>query len=140
MNKDINDTCADSSYQFDDFLDDNILLVDHSRNFLAPAMRLSCYEEEVVAPQHLTVNIRNQQSFLSYDDFHKEFVKGENQIFSFDYSNGNEQINISACDSFGSEPQEYDEGDKEGLYEQFVGDIYLHTHSFGQIGLVKPLS
>ena len=21
-----------------------------------------------------------------------------------------------------------------------VGDIYLHTHSFGQIGLVKPLS
>ena len=22
----------------------------------------------------------------------------------------------------------------------FVGDIYLHTHSFGQIGLVKPLS
>ena len=22
----------------------------------------------------------------------------------------------------------------------YVGDIYLHTHSFGQIGLVKPLS
>ena len=49
MNKDINDACVDSSYQFADVLDDNILLVDYSRNFLAPAMRLSCYEEEVVA-------------------------------------------------------------------------------------------
>ena len=32
-------------------------------------MRLSCYEEEVVSPQHLTANIRNQLSFLTYDDF-----------------------------------------------------------------------
>ena len=44
-NKDINDACVDSSYQFTDVLDDNILSVDYSRNFLAPAMRLSCYEE-----------------------------------------------------------------------------------------------
>ena len=49
MNKDINDACVDSSYQFDDFLDDNILSVDHSRNFLDPAMRISCYQEEFVA-------------------------------------------------------------------------------------------
>ena len=33
MNKDTNDTCVDSSYQFVDILDDNILLVDYSRNF-----------------------------------------------------------------------------------------------------------
>ena len=57
MNKDINDACVDSSYQFDDLLDDNILSVDHSRNFLAPAMRLSCYEEEVAALQTLTIDI-----------------------------------------------------------------------------------
>ena len=49
MNKDTNDACVDSSYQFAYFLDDNILSVDYSRNFLAPAMTLSCYEEEVVA-------------------------------------------------------------------------------------------
>ena len=45
MNKDINDTCVDSSYQFADFFDDNMLSVDYSRNFLVPAMRLSCYEK-----------------------------------------------------------------------------------------------
>ena len=38
MDKDINDACVDSSYQFADFFDDNILLVDYSRNFLV------CYE------------------------------------------------------------------------------------------------
>ena len=38
-------------------------------------------------------------------------------------------------------------GDKIDLIDYFdvkfkvvVGDIYHHTHSFGQIGLVKPLS
>ena len=45
MNKDINDACVDSSYQFADVLDDNILSVDYSRNFVALVMRLSCYEE-----------------------------------------------------------------------------------------------
>ena len=46
MNKDINDACVDSSYQFADFLDDNILSVDYRRNFLVPAMTLSCYEKD----------------------------------------------------------------------------------------------
>ena len=58
MNKDINDACVDSSYQFIDFLDDNILSVDYCRNFLVPAMRLSCYEEEVAPLQPLTIDIR----------------------------------------------------------------------------------
>ena len=58
MNKDINDAYVDSSYQFADFFDDNILSMDYSRNFLVPAMRLSCYEEEVVALQPLTIVIR----------------------------------------------------------------------------------
>ena len=60
MNKDIDDTCVDSSYQFAEFFDDNILLGDYSRNFLVPAMRLSYYEEEVVALQPLTIDIRNK--------------------------------------------------------------------------------
>ena len=47
MNKDVNDTCADYLYQSAEFFYDNILSVDYSRNFLVPAMRLSCYEEEV---------------------------------------------------------------------------------------------
>ena len=47
MNKDINDACVDSSYQFANFFDDNILSVDYSRNFLVPAMILSCYEEDI---------------------------------------------------------------------------------------------
>ena len=47
MNKDINDACVDSSYHFANFFDDNIRSVDYSRNFLVPAMRLSCYEEVV---------------------------------------------------------------------------------------------
>ena len=69
MNKDINDACVDSSYQFADFFDDNILSVDYSRNFLVPAMRLSCYEEEVVALQPLTIDIRNKLPFLTYGHF-----------------------------------------------------------------------
>ena len=69
MNKDINDACVDSSYQFDDFFDDNILSVDYSRNFLA--MRLSCYEEEVAALQPLTIDIRNKLSLLTYGHFLK---------------------------------------------------------------------
>ena len=69
MNTDINDACVDSSYQFANFLDDNILLVDYSRNFLVPTMRLSCYEEEVVALQPLTIYIRNKLSFLTYGHF-----------------------------------------------------------------------
>ena len=69
MDKDINDACAHSSYHFYDVLDDNILSLDHSINSLAPALRLSCYEEEVVAPQHLTIDIRNQFPFLTYDHF-----------------------------------------------------------------------
>ena len=60
IRKDINDACVDSSYQFADFLDDNIFSVDYSRNFLALAMRLSCYEEEVAAFQPLTIDIRNK--------------------------------------------------------------------------------
>ena len=69
MNKDINDACVDSSYQFAEFFDDNILSVDYSRNFLVPAMRLSCYEEEVVALQPLTIDIRNKLPFLTYGHF-----------------------------------------------------------------------
>ena len=70
MNKDINDACVDSSYQFAEFLDDNILSVDYSRNFLAPAMRLSCYEEEVATLQPLTIDIlRNKLPFLTYGHF-----------------------------------------------------------------------
>ena len=75
MNKDINDACVDSSYEFADILDDNILLVDYSRNFLAPAMRLSCYEEEFVALQPLTIYIRNNLSFLTYGHFQKKIVQ-----------------------------------------------------------------
>ena len=66
MNKDTNDACVDSSYQFADVLDDNILLMDYSRNFLAPAMRLSCYEEEVIALQILTIDIRNKIQFFFF--------------------------------------------------------------------------
>ena len=69
MNKDINDAYVDSSYQFADFFDDNILLVDYSRNFLAPATRLSGYEEEFDALQPLTIDIRNKLPFLSYGHF-----------------------------------------------------------------------
>ena len=69
MNKDINDACVDSSYKFADFLDDNILSVDYSRNFLVPAMRLSCYEEEVASLQPLTIDIRNKLPFLTYGHF-----------------------------------------------------------------------
>ena len=69
MNKDINDACVDSSYKSVDFFDDNILLVDFSRNFLVPTMRLSCYEEEVATLQSLTIDIRNKLSFLTYGHF-----------------------------------------------------------------------
>ena len=69
MNKDINDACVDSSYQFANVLDDNILLVDYSRNFVALAMRLSCYEEEVASLQPLTIDIRNNFPFLTYSHF-----------------------------------------------------------------------
>lgn len=69
MDEDISDACGCSSNQFDEFLDDNILSVDHSRNRSAPAMRLSCSKEDVAAPQHLTVDIRNQLPFLTYDHF-----------------------------------------------------------------------
>ena len=73
MNKDINDACVDSSYQFVDFFDDNILSVDYSRNFLAPSMILSCYEEEVVALQPLTIYIRNKLPFLT-DGYFQNFI------------------------------------------------------------------
>ena len=69
MNKDINDACVDSSYEFAEFFDDNILSVDYSRNFLVPAMRLSCHEEEVYALQPLTIDIRNKLPFLTYGHF-----------------------------------------------------------------------
>ena len=69
MNKDIYDTCVDSSYQFGEFFDDNILLVDYSRNFLVPTMRLSCYEEDVAALQPLTIDIKNNLPFLTYGHF-----------------------------------------------------------------------
>ena len=76
MNKDINDTCVDSSYQFVDFFDDNILPLDYSRNFLAPAMIVSCYEDEVVVFQPLTIDIRNKLPFSTYGEF-------ENYLFKF---------------------------------------------------------
>ena len=69
MNQVINDACVDSLYQFADFFNDNILSVDYSRNFLVLAMRLSCYEEEVVALQPLTINKRNKLPFLTYGHF-----------------------------------------------------------------------
>ena len=73
-------TLVDSSYQFADVLEDNILSVDYSRNFLAPAMRLSCYEEEVTALQLLTIDIRNKLPFLTYGHFRNficsSFVQG----------------------------------------------------------------
>ena len=69
MNKDINDACVHSSYQFADFFNDNILSVDYSKNFLVPAMRLSCYEKYVVALQPLTIDIRNKLPFLTYGHF-----------------------------------------------------------------------
>ena len=75
MNKDINDACVDSSHQFDEFFDDNILSVDYSKNFLVPAMRLSCYEEEVVALQLVTIDIRNKLPFLTYGHFRILFVQ-----------------------------------------------------------------
>ena len=81
MNKDINDTCVDSSYQFVDFLDDNILSVDYRRNFLATAMILSCYEEEFVALQPLTIYIRNNLSFLTYGHFHNFICSSFGQGF-----------------------------------------------------------
>jgi hypothetical protein len=49
----------------------------------------------------------------------------ENQIVSFEYSNDNEQIDISTCDSFESKPHEYNEGDKEGLYEHNWSNKFL---------------
>ena len=96
MNKDINDACVDSSYQFDDFLDDNILSIDHSRNFLAPAMRLSCYEEEVVSLQPLTVDIRNKLSLLTYGHFHSFICSIFGQGFYLQAENEVED-NLRAC-------------------------------------------
>ena len=81
MNKDINDACVDSSYQFVDVLDDNILSVDYSRNFLAPAMRLSCYEEEVASLQPLTIDIRNKLQSLTYGHFHNLICSSFDQGF-----------------------------------------------------------
>ena len=75
MNKDINDARVDSSYQFADFLDDNILSVYYSRNFLDPATRLSCYEEEFAALQPLTTDIRNKLPFLTLVTFRILFVQ-----------------------------------------------------------------
>ena len=83
MNKDINDACVDSSYQFADFFDDNILSVDYSRNFLVPAMILSCYEEEVVALQPLTIDIRKKLPFLTYGHFHSFICSSFDQGFYF---------------------------------------------------------
>ena len=70
-----------SSYQFADVLDDNILLVDYSRNFLVPAMILSCYEEEVAALQPLTIDIRNKLPFLTYGHFHNFICSSFDQGF-----------------------------------------------------------
>ena len=81
MNKDINDACVDSSYQFADFFDDNILSVDYSRNFLVLAMRLSCYEEEVAALQPLTIDIRNKLPFLTYSYFQNFICSSFDQWF-----------------------------------------------------------
>ena len=81
MNKDINDACVDSSYQFADFFDDNIISVDYSRNFLVLAMRLSCYEEEVVALQSLAIDIRNKLPFLNYGHFHNFICSSFDQGF-----------------------------------------------------------
>ena len=81
MNKDINDACVDSSYQFADFLDDNILSMDYSRNFLVPTMILSCYEEEVVALQPLTIDIRNKLPFLTYGHFQNFICSSFGQRF-----------------------------------------------------------
>ena len=81
MNKDINDACVDSSYQFADFFDDNILSVDYSRNFLVPSMRLSCYEEEVAALQPLTIDIRNKFPFLTYGHFQNFICSSFDQGF-----------------------------------------------------------
>ena len=74
MNKDINDACVDYPYQFADVLDDNILSVDYSKNFLAPAMRLSCYEEEVATLQPLTIDIRNRLPFFTYGHFSEFYL------------------------------------------------------------------
>jgi hypothetical protein len=55
----------------DDCIDDYILSVDHSRNFLTPTMQLPCdhsVEEEVVSPKHHTIYIENQQPLFGYDD------------------------------------------------------------------------
>ena len=83
MNKDINDACLDSSYQFAKTLDDNILSVDYSRNFLAHVMRLSCYEEEFVALQPLTTDIRKKLPFLTYGHFHSFICSSFDQGFYF---------------------------------------------------------
>ena len=40
-------------------------------------------------------------------------------------ANKREKINISTFDNFESEPWEYNEGDKEGLYEQLLISISL---------------
>ena len=75
MNKDINNACVDSSYQFVDFFNDNILSMDYSRNILVPAMRLSCYEEEFAAIQSRTIDIRNKLPFLTYGHFQNFIVQ-----------------------------------------------------------------
>ena len=81
MNKDINDTCVDSSYQFVDFFDDNILPLDYSRNFLAPAMIVSCYEDEFVVFQPLTIDIRNKLPFSTYGEFENFICSSFDQGF-----------------------------------------------------------
>ena len=81
MNKDINDACVDSSYQFADFFYDNVLSVDYSRNFLVPAMRLACYEEEVDSLQPLTIDIRNKLQSLTYGHFQNLICSSFDQEF-----------------------------------------------------------
>ena len=58
-----------------------ILRLDYSRNFLAPAMIVSCYEDEVVVFQPLTIDIRNKIPFLTYGEFENFICSSFDQGF-----------------------------------------------------------
>ena len=129
MNKDINDTCVDSSYQFVDFFDDNILPLDYSRNFLAPAMIVSCYEDEVVVFQPLTIDIRNKLPFLTYGHFQNFISSSFDQGF---YLKAEKQFEEHLVSILEPKFKKNNNGEEQNssLYDEYNEDIEVLNQKF----------
>ena len=103
--------------------------MDYSRNFLAPAMRLSCYEEEVVALQPLTIDIRNKLPFLTYGHFHNFICSSFDQGFYLKVKKQFEEPLVSILEPKFKKNSNGEE-ENASLYDEYNEDIEVLNWKF----------